>query len=132
VKAPLELEAYGRAAGAPGRKDILEAVRASVQLCNRLRAEKRIQYYEVRTTVFRGLADRPQELGKIAAGLACDAYVLQQGRPEIAMDPSFQRLEAVPRSELLALAKSVRSRPGADKIKAVKVRTREMGDETVL
>jgi pyruvate formate lyase activating enzyme len=132
VKAPLEAAAYSRAAGDRDRRDIHEAVTAAVDLCNRLRAEGRIIYFEARTTVFHGLSDRPEDIGDIVSRLRCDTYVLQQGRPEIAMDDTIKKLEAVPRGELLELAKHARRTAGTDSVKVVKVRTREMGDEIVL
>jgi pyruvate formate lyase activating enzyme len=131
VKAPLELEAYSCATGDRDRRDILDAVTRTVALCNRLRAEGKLAYYEVRTTVFRGFSSRPEDVAAIAAALQCDAYVLQQGRPEIAMDASIKKLEAIPRNELLELARHVRHSVSPEKVKVVKVRTREMGDEIV-
>ncbi len=131
VKAPLELAAYCRAIGDHDRRDVLDAVEWTVDLCNGLRAEGSLQYYEVRTTVFPGLSDRPEELDAIARTIKCDAYVLQQGRPEIAPDESIRRLEAVPRNELVELARHVRSKVSPDRVRVVKVRTRELGDEVV-
>ncbi|WP_048198458.1 anaerobic ribonucleoside-triphosphate reductase activating protein [Methanocella arvoryzae] len=127
VKAPPVPEKYLHAVGVPGRKETSDSVYGSVRLCNRLRSEGKLAYYEVRTTVFTGFSDTPEEIGAIAAELACDAYVIQQGRPEIAMDESVRKLVAIPRNELSELARSVKS----ERIKAVKVRTREMGDEIV-
>lgn len=132
VKAPLELEAYSRATGDRGRQDILEAVARTIALCNRLRAEGKLKYFEARTTVFRGIADRPGDLEAIVKTVQCDAYVIQQGRPEIAMDESMRKLEAIPRNELIELARQVRNKAAPDKVKVVKVRTRELGDEIVL
>jgi pyruvate formate lyase activating enzyme len=131
VKAPLELNAYSRATGDRDRRDILDAVTRTVDLCNRLRANGKIIYYEARTTAFRGIADRPEDLTSIASALQCDAYVIQQGRPEIAMDGSIKRLQAIPRNELLELAGYARSGVAPEKIKVVKVRTRELGDEVI-
>ncbi|OPY29134.1 MAG: pyruvate formate lyase-activating enzyme 1 [Methanocella sp. PtaU1.Bin125] len=131
VKAPLELNAYSRAAGDRGRKDILDAVTRTVALCNKLRADGKLAYYEVRTTVFQGFSDSPAEVAAIAAAVRCDAYVIQQGRPEIAMDDSVKRLAAIPRNDLISLARHVRQNVSVDDVKAVKVRTREMGDEVI-
>jgi pyruvate formate lyase activating enzyme len=131
VKAPLELDAYSCATGDRNRQDILDAVTKTIDLCNRLRAEGKLQYYEVRTTVFRGIADRPEDLEAIASRVQCDAYIVQQGRPEIAMDESVKKLEAIPRNELMELARHTRHAAASDKIKVVKVRTREMGDEII-
>jgi pyruvate formate lyase activating enzyme len=132
VKAPLELAAYSCAVGDRERRDILEAVTKTVELCNRLRAEGMLKYYEVRTTVFRGIADRPEDVEAIVEAVHCDAYVIQQGRPEIAMDESMKKLEAIPRNELIELARHARRKATTEKVRVVKVRTREMGDEIVL
>ena len=132
VKAPLELAPYSCATGDRSRQDILDAVTRSVDLCNRLRAEGRLQYYEVRTTAFRGIADKPEDMEAIVSKLRCDAYIVQQGRPEIAMNESIKKLEAIPRKELFELALYARRVAPTDKVKIVKVRTREMGDEIVM
>jgi pyruvate formate lyase activating enzyme len=132
VKAPLELEAYSCATGERDRKDILEAVKSTIALCNSLRTEGKLKYFEVRTTVFRGIADRPEDLEAIVKTVQCDAYVVQQGRPEIAMDMDMRKLEAIPRNELIELARYARHAVTVEKVKVVKVRTREMGDEIVL
>lgn len=131
VKAPPELEAYSRVTGDRDRLDILDAVSRTVALCNRLRAEGKLAYYEVRTTVFRGFSDRPDDVAAIATAVQSDAYVIQQGRPEIAMDESIKMLEALPRNELRELARHARRSVSPEKVKIVKVRTREMGDEVI-
>jgi pyruvate formate lyase activating enzyme len=131
VKAPPELEAYSCATGDRNRQDILDAVTKTIELCNRLRAEGKLRYYEVRTTVLRGFSDRPEDLEAIVSRIQCDAYIVQQGRPEIAMDESVKKLEAIPRNELMELARHARRAASPDKIKVVKVRTREMGDEII-
>ena len=132
VKAPLEPDAYSRATGDRDRHDIMDAVTRTVALCNRLRAEGKLAYYEVRTTVFRGISSRQGDVTAIAAAVQCDAYVIQRGRPEIAMDESIKKLEAIPRNELLELARLARRSVSREKVKVIKVRTREMGDEVVL
>jgi pyruvate formate lyase activating enzyme len=132
VKAPLDIRAYSCAVGDRNRQDILDAVTKTIGMCNRLRAEGRLRYYEARTTVFRGIADRPEDVEAIARSVRCDAFVIQQGRPEIAMDESIKKLEAIPRNELLELARLARRSVSHEKVKVVKVRTREMGDEVVL
>lgn len=132
VKAPLRTEQYARAIGQQGRPDLLQAVKSTLELCGKLRADGRLVYYETRTTVFRGLADMEDEVCAIAASLkSCDAYVLQQGRPEIAMEESFRKLPVVSHTDLLALAKAARSCVRPQNVKRVKVRTVEFGDETV-
>jgi pyruvate formate lyase activating enzyme len=132
VKAPLEMAAYSCAVGDRNRRDIVEAVTKTIDLCNRLRAGGSLKYFEVRTTVFRGIADRPEDVEAIVKAIQCGAYVVQQGRPEIAMDESMKKLEAIPRNELIELARHARRKAAADKVKVVKVRTRELGDEIVL
>jgi pyruvate formate lyase activating enzyme len=127
VKAPLELEAYAVAAGEAG---IIEAVRRSLALCCGLRKENKLQFFEARTTVFKDIGDRPEDVKKIAAAIECaDAYVVQQGRPEVAMDEGLKATEAVPRKTLLELAKVARE--NARGVKTVKVRTHLFGDETI-
>jgi pyruvate formate lyase activating enzyme len=124
---PEEPDNYLRAVGNPGRQDLPEAVSRSIALCNEFRSRGKLVYYEARTTAFRGISDTSCEIAAIVSKLTCDSYIIQQGRPEIAMEDRIRELEAIPRNELLELAKAVRS----DRIRTVKVRTREMGDEVV-
>lgn len=132
VKSPLRMEQYMRAIGQQGRQDLLQAVKSSIEACGKLRSEGTLQYYEARTTIFRGLADMEDDVCAIAASLkSCDAYVLQQGRPEIAMEESIRNLSVVSHADMLALAKAARSCVKVQNVKKVKVRTRELGDETV-
>ncbi len=128
VKARPAPEKYLKAAGVPDRTDVPDLVSHTISACNTLRGSKKLAYYEVRTTVFQGISDLPEDIAAISSEIACDVYVLQQGRPEIAMDESIKRLEAIPRDEILDLARYARS----NRIGAVKVRTREMGDEIVI
>ncbi len=129
VKAPLRYEPY-KAAGGDMAPCTFEAVGRSLTLCCDLRKKDKMGFFEVRTTVFRNIADRPEDLGKIAAAIACaDAYVIQQGRPEIVPDDKLKATEAVPRKELLGLAAVARE--AAKNVKTVKIRTHAFGDETV-
>lgn len=131
-KAPLNAQAYAQATGEPGRSDILEAVRKTVDRGNRSRKDGTLSYYEVRTTVFRGLSDTPEDIADITSGIECDAYVLQQGRPEIAMDESVRCRETMSRQDLLALGQCCRKGSSQDRIKTIKIRTRELGDEIIV
>jgi len=127
VKAPLEPEAYAAAGGEAG---IIEAVRRSLALCCCLREDNKLLFFEARTTVFRSIADKPEDVKKIASAVECaDTYVIQQGRPEVAMDERLKASEAVPRKELLELAKVARQ--NVRDVKAVKVRTHLFGDEII-
>jgi len=55
--------------------------------------------------------------------------VVQQGRPEAAADERLRATGAVPRKELLELARAARE--SAKNVKTVKVRTHLFGDETI-
>lgn len=128
VKAPLEYEAY-RAACGELKKDAFEAVRRSLALCCDLRKKGIIKFLEARTTVFKGFSDRPEDIVSIARSAECaDAFVVQQGRPEVAMDDRLKALEAVHRNTLLELAKAARA---GSSVKTIKLRTHLFGDETV-
>ncbi len=127
VKAPLERGPYAAASGEAG---IMEAVRRSLALCCGLRKENKLRFFETRTTVFRSIGDKPEDIKKIASAIECaDAYVVQQGRPEVAMDEGIKATEAVPRKALLDLARVARESAGD--VKTVKVRTHLFGDEAV-
>jgi pyruvate formate lyase activating enzyme len=129
VKAPPEPGAYAVAAG-DGSKGIVESVKRSLALCCGLRRKGKLQLLEVRTTVFQGIADRPGDVERIATAIECaDAYVVQQGRPEVAMDERLKATEAVPRKALLALARVALEK--AKNVKTIKVRTHAFGDEIV-
>jgi pyruvate formate lyase activating enzyme len=128
VKAPLEPAAYAAACG--GDSGVADAVRRSLALCGGLRREKKLGFLEARTTVFRGVSDTPEAIRRIASAIECaDAYVVQQGRPEVAADERLGATEAVPRKELLELGREARQNAGD--VKAVKIRTHLFGDEVI-
>lgn len=128
VKAPLEYEPYRAACGSLG-KDTLESIRRSLALCCELRKSQKIQFFEARTTVFQGISDKPGDIVSIARSVECaDAYAVQQGRPEVAMDERLKATEAVHRNKLVELAKAARER---STVKTIKVRTHLFGDEIV-
>jgi pyruvate formate lyase activating enzyme len=79
---------------------------------------------EVRTTVFRSLAD-VSGIAKSLEGHDC-TYVIQQGIPEYAPDEKLQNEKPFTREELVALAKSVSF------LKDVRIRTREKGEERII
>lgn len=79
---------------------------------------------EVRTTVFRSLADVTGIAGSLK-GRDC-TYVIQQGIPEYAPDEQIKREKPFTRDELEALAKSVSF------LKDVRIRTREKGEERII
>lgn len=127
VKAPLEHGPYAAASGDAG---IVDAVRRSLALCCGLRKDNKLQFFEARTTVFKGIGDKPEDVKKIASAVDCaDAYVIQQGRPEVAMDEGLKATEAVSRKALLELAKVAQEYAGG--VKTVKIRTHLFGDEAV-
>jgi pyruvate formate lyase activating enzyme len=129
VKAPLKHGPYS-AAGREVDETMLEAIRRSLALCCGLRREGKLKYLEVRTTVFMGISDKAEDIKNIVSAIeCCDSYVVQQGRPEVAMDEKLKASEAVPRSELLTLAKAARETSSG--IKMVKVRTHVFGDEII-
>jgi pyruvate formate lyase activating enzyme len=129
VKAPLEPGAYVAASGDVA-KGAVESIKRSLALCCDLRKMNKLQFLEVRTTVFRGISDKPEDIVKIASAIDCaDAYVIQQGRPEVAEDEGLKATEAVPRKALLELARAARE--STAKVKAIKVRTHMFGDEAV-
>ncbi len=128
VKAPLEPGAYAEAGG--GEAGVVEAVRRSLELCCTLRKEDKLRFLEARTTVFKGIADDREDIEKIASAIECaDAYVIQQGRPEVAMDERLRATEAVPRNQLIELARVAREKAGG--VMTVKVRTHLYGDEII-
>lgn len=128
VKAPLEYEPY-RAACGDMDKELFEAVKRSLVLCCDLRRKGKIGFFEARTTVFKGISDKPEDIVKIARSAECaDAFVVQQGRPEIAMDERLKASEAIHRNDLLELARAAAANA---KVKTIKVRTHMFGDEIV-
>ena len=129
IKAPLERMAYAMAAG-PMDDDSLKAITDSLTLCSALKELGKLVYFEVRTTVFKGICDTPESIVRIASAIPmADAYVIQQGRPEVAMDEQLQKTDALKRNELQDLAKAAKE--AAKGVKIVKVRTHTFGDEVI-
>jgi pyruvate formate lyase activating enzyme len=129
VKAPLERNAYSIAAG-PVEDSTVKAINDSLTLCSALKKLGKIAYFEVRTTVFKGISDAPQDVVRIASAIPCaDAYVIQQGRPEVAVDEQLQKTDAIMRNELYELARAAKA--SAKGVKVLKVRTHTFGDESV-
>jgi pyruvate formate lyase activating enzyme len=130
VKAPMEYEFYKIAGGVVDEK-VFESIKRSLSLCCSLRREEKLGFFEVRTTVFRGISDKPEDIISIVSDIeCCDTYVIQQGRPEVAVDEKLRSTEAVPRKELQDLARAARE--NSKSIKTVKVRTHIFGDEIIL
>ena len=128
-KAPMERVAYARAAG-PIDDEGLKAIKDSLTLCSALKKLGKLAYFEVRTTVFKGISDTPADIVKIVSSIPCaDAYVIQQGRPEVAMDEQLQKTDAIMRNDLYELAKAAKS--SANGVKVLKLRTHTFGDEIV-
>ncbi len=129
AKAPMVHEPY-KIAGGEMEQITFEAIRRSLALCCDLRRKDKISFLEVRTTVFRGISDKPEDIRTIVSAIECaDAYVVQQGRPEVAMDEKLKATEAVHRDELLGLARAAAG--SAKDIKTIKVRTHTFGDEII-
>jgi pyruvate formate lyase activating enzyme len=86
VKAPLELEAYGRAAGLPGEaEELLERVKQT--LATLRNAGVRV---ELRCTAVPGLHE-PEDILRLADQLrGFPTFVLQQFVPERALDPALR------------------------------------------
>jgi pyruvate formate lyase activating enzyme len=128
VKAPLEYGPYREACGDMDMS-LFEAIRRSLALCCELRRSGKIRFMEARTTVFQGICDKPDDIAKIARSAECaDAYVVQQGRPEVAMDDRLKATEALHRNKLLELARAAREK---SRVKVLKVRTHLYGDEII-
>ena len=129
IKAPMERAAYSRAAGTVD-DSTLKAINNSLTLCSALKKLGKLAYFEVRTTVFKGISDMPGDIVKIVSSIPCaDAYVIQQGRPEVAMDEQLQKTDAILRNDLWELAKA--AKPSANGVKVLKIRTHTAGDEIV-
>jgi|SRR5271157_892472 len=129
AKAPLSLEHYN-IAGGKIEECTVAAIKRSMALCCDLRRSDAIKFFEVRTTVFRGISDTPEDIRSIVSSIeCCDVYVIQQGRPEVAMDERLRKTDAVTRKELLDLAEAAAG--CATGVKTVKVRTHTFGDEII-
>ncbi len=115
VKAPLDdARAYGRITG--GVQDAAGCCYKSLNL-------KGVPI-EVRTTVFRSIAD-VTGIARSLKGQDC-TYVIQQGIPENAPDGEIRKETIFSRDELVELAKSVSFS------KEVRIRTREKGEEKII
>jgi pyruvate formate lyase activating enzyme len=86
VKAPLEWEAYSRAAGlAPGKESMLGDVKRTLELLKTARVE-----LELRCTVVPGF-HTPEDILLLAGQLSgYPSFVLQQFAPENALDPRLR------------------------------------------
>ncbi len=115
VKAPLgDSKAYGRITG--GVQD------AAGRCCMSLKLGG--VPIEVRTTVFRSIAD-VAGIAKSLKARDC-TYVIQQGIPENAPDGEIRKETIFSRDELVELARSVSF------LKEVRIRTREKGEEKII
>ena len=115
IKAPLDdVKRYSLITG--GVVDAAEHVRKTLNL-------KGVPI-EVRTTVFRGIADVTEIAGSLI-GRDC-VYVIQQGIPENAPDGEIRKEKAFSRDELVDLARSVSF------LKEVRIRSREKGEEKII
>ena len=115
IKAPLEdAKRYSLITG--GINDAAQHVRKTLNL-------KGLPI-EVRTTVFRGIAD-VIPIARSLEGREC-TYVIQQGIPENAPDKEIRKEKAFSRDELVALAQSVSF------LKEIRIRSREKGEEKII
>jgi pyruvate formate lyase activating enzyme len=129
IKAPLERTAYSIASG-PVEDSTVKAIKDSLTLCSALKRLGKLAYFEVRTTVFKGISDTPQDAVKIVTSIPCaDAYAIQQGRPEVAVDAQLQNTDAIMRNDLYELARAAKA--SAKGVKVVKLRTHTFGDEII-
>lgn len=99
-----------------GREDTADRVQQTLNLSG--------APIEVRTTVFRSLAD-VTGIAECLKGRDC-TYVIQQGIPENAPDMEIRKETAFTRDELVEMAKSV------DFLKDVRIRTKEKGEERII
>lgn len=110
VKSPFRVDAFMKATGCLNERvatTYLDGVRETARLCSERRRRGPLKYFEVRTTVYPGISDTEAEIREIASKLGtCDAYVIQQGRPELASDPLLRRLEPVSYQTLTELGKA--------------------------
>jgi pyruvate formate lyase activating enzyme len=132
IKAPLENKEYSLVINR--LKDIDNTVKSiyqSLNICSNLKKQNKLAYFEVRTTIFRDISDKADEIEKISKTVeCCDAYVLQQGRPEVALDEKLKRCDAISRDELINLARVAHNNKSPC-VKVIKIRTHAFGDEII-
>jgi pyruvate formate lyase activating enzyme len=129
IKAPMERTSYALAAG-PVDDGTLRAINNSLTLCSALKKLGKLAYFEVRTTVFKGISDTPGDIVKIVSSIPrADVYAIQQGRPEVAMDEELKKTDAIMRNDIYELARAAKS--SANGVKVLKIRTHTFGDEIV-
>ena len=125
IKAPLELESYGRVTGiSPFAGEIMRGIEATLQKCLEGKAT-----LEVRTTIVPNLIDQEEEVRKVASKIpGAHLYVLQQFSPEgDLLDQSFKNVTPPTREKLIELAKAATQH----RIREVRIRTRERGEEKI-
>lgn len=132
VKAPLRQKEYSYAMGFDSEEALFQAVKATIDICRTAKADGRLAYFEVRSTVFEGICDKPEDAINIIRSIGpCDAYVLQQGRPELAEDSYFRKRETVHRNHLIEMGSAALPYAKESGVGVIKVRTHAMGDEIV-
>lgn len=80
----------------------------TAHMASELRADGRLEYVEVRTTLFPGMDDGTDMQALFQKIGYPDAYVLQQGRPELCADPEYQKEMPLSRDRLIELAKPLK------------------------
>jgi pyruvate formate lyase activating enzyme len=127
IKAPLNLEFYGRLTGVESPvtdAENIRRIRATLEICVRKRLS-----LEVRTTIVPGLIECERNVKDIARECkGADIYVLQQFSPEgNLLDPDLASVVPPSRNGLIKLAKAV---VGCG-LKEIRIRTRERGEEKI-
>ncbi len=125
VKAPLEPGIYEEVIGLRGRgEDVVRSVERSLDLLLKSGLEVEARYLAVPSVT--SSANYVREVAKKVRGVA--RFVIQQFRPEAdLLDPSFKRVRAPTRQELLELAQVALE----EGLSNVYIRTREHGLERV-
>jgi len=126
VKAPLRQVPYRMVSGLDD-VGVVSRIKESINRGIRARSDGKLEYMEVRTTIFPGVTDTPAEIDEIAREVGgVDRFVLQQGRPENAPETFSRGGETTSRDELFSLATVAKRR-----LPAVGIRSRKGGEEDV-
>jgi pyruvate formate lyase activating enzyme len=122
VKAPLSnAELYREITGITSA-EVIEKIKKTLEICRNSEVE-----FEARTTVFKGLNDKKEQIVEIAKAIAnCNCYAIQQGRPELAWSEEIKRSAPLSREELIELGKAAKQY-----LKEVRIRTKERGSEKI-
>ena len=124
IKAPLEVEAYNRAAGLSDSSDTIAKIRETLKIC----IDQKIPF-EARTTIVPTLIDDENSIRKIAKLLEGHAtYYLQEFFPfEEIPDLELRRQKPPTKAHLIQLAKTALH----EGVAQAYIRTREYGAERI-